>query len=354
MTTLLYAGIAVLVGGGYYLLFSNKKENNQLDDDECMTEGTDEEIIVNNDLIQQKKTNTRMFLFPSLFTDHRIFSNQKKVYGDILQVIDLFELDEKVYGKVDELTLHSYAKQLTAYIVKNYEKEILDKDFEQFFVGGFCVGGMISIFVAQELMKGYPEIAKKLKGVMLVGSCPSFTHCVDPRYLKIKKVVMNYFPRFVLNGIVRFYLWANRYLNKISSLMESNMVSVWKEDRNIMLKYKTVLDDMMLDKDPNFVFQMLIAEFNFTAHDLDNTLKKDEQVEWDRFNNDLPISHLHGDNDYLLRSNLCESFVKQQVLPNKGNYRLRVMKHSGHFLPLTRMNAVTNFIYNIIQGSPVL
>src|SRR3989338_3990480 len=106
ISSLWLAIIVVLMSIVVYLASKRKSspsKDKKSSDDECMMEGKDEEFIADNDRIQKRKETTRMFLFPSLFTDHRIFSNQKKIYGDILQVIDLFELDENIYGKVDEL-----------------------------------------------------------------------------------------------------------------------------------------------------------------------------------------------------------------------------------------------------------
>jgi len=260
------------------ILFSKKKD--KLDTIECMAEGRDEALMEMNELEQIMKSNKkRFFMIPSLFTDHRIFGNQTQIFKNILQPIDLFRLEE---NKDELLTLNSFAKQLAVYIVKNYGKEILNEDFESFHVGGFCVGGMISILLAQELMKTHKEVAQKLSGVLLIGSAPSFTHCVDPYYLNLKRIVMGYVPKFIFNSAIRLYLWSSKRLLGLSSWMERSVLTIWNADQNVMDEYKMTLKDMMHEKDPNFVIQMLHAEFNFTGH---------EDVEWPLFKN-VPISHV--------------------------------------------------------------
>ncbi|KAG2379647.1 hypothetical protein C9374_006764 [Naegleria lovaniensis] len=275
--------------------------NNHSDDDECMKFGMDDPLCEMKNLSNFSKTSDRkwiLFLIPSLFTDHRIFNNQKKVFGDLIETIDLEKIEEN-----SKLTLQSYAKQLAHQIITKYSSiETKENNaVEGFLVGGFCVGGMISILLAQELLTiAPPNFANKLKGILLIGSCPSFTHCVDPYYMKLKRIVMNYLPTRIFESIVKMYLWSN---SAISAWMErSVLTSLWSQDRNVMEEYKSLLKSMMVEKDPEFVIQMLKAEFNFSAEE-----GQEDYVKWSIFSeHNIPISHIHGDHDYLIQSSLCE------------------------------------------------
>ncbi|KAF0974095.1 hypothetical protein FDP41_006705 [Naegleria fowleri] len=296
---------------------TNKKNdffNNcvEKDDDECMKFGTDEEPLceLNNfhDFFDQNATTTNqfetrklrkiiIFLIPSLFTDHRIFNHQTKVFGNLIETIDLEKLKEMENSK---LTLHSYAQQLARQMNTICSEEIKNNSvFEGFLVGGFCVGGMISILLAQELLKSSTN-PKMLKGILLIGSCPSFTHCVDLYYMNLKRMVMNYLPTFIFELIVKIYLWSN---SAVSAWMEKSVLrSLWNQDQKVMEEYQSLLKNMMVDKDPEFVIQMLKAEFNFSSEE-----GQEDHVKWTIFTeNQIPIFHIHGDHDYLIQSSLCE------------------------------------------------
>ncbi|KAL9647800.1 hypothetical protein ABK040_001339 [Willaertia magna] len=395
-----------------FLLFKFKQGNNneKKNDDECLEEGKDEDLISPNipQLLYNKlkQQNTKLFFLPSLFTDHRIFTYQKEILKEQLHIFQLKQLnniiidnytidnhtvDKNNYKNKKELTLKSYAKHFIT-ILKEESKNV-----NEFYLGGFCVGGMISILIGQLLQKKENEnLFKKCKGILIIGSCPSFTKCVKEKYLILKKIFLTILPKSILFYLIKLYLWTNKQtflqqqhtlqqqntqqstlqqntqtlqqnttkntiLNKFFSLFEYLFISLSQGDLNILKTYEKELISMMIDKDPNFVTEMLIAEFNFTGNC--------NELNWNEFK--LPIYHLHGDHDYLIPINKCEDYVNYFILKRNNlqqnntlqkdvknlennlqqneKYNLKRLEKSGHFLTLTRRNAVLNWMYNILN-----
>ncbi len=279
------------------------------------------------------ETHAPVILITSLFTDVRIFKNQTKSFKN-LYVVDLNRIEPP------EDSLDSYAKLLAKHLVfedEQFKKMVIEDDQrDNFYLGGFCVGGMTSLLLCNHLRKLDPRL--QCKGVFLVSSCASFVECVAPEQISRKNKVMSVLSRNGLKSLVKFYLYMNRTDTIIAHIINKLMSKSYESSESLLSRSdEKLLIQMTLDRDAEFVTRLLNAEFGFNQKDLDTS--------------SLPtIHHIHGDTDYLIPLERVRAFQNEFVKKNNVQYELIEVLPGDHYLPLTQPLRVNEIIYSVINS----
>ena len=275
------------------------------------------------------KHHAPIFVLPSLLTDKRIFEPQTKHFPNMHSL--------SIMPTPNSETLNSVAEHIADYILNECDLRGKAGEKKVYYLGGFCVGGMISLLISNHLRRMAPDL--QCKGVILVGSCASFIDCVDDKYLTLKKILLTNMPRSVIFSIVRFYLWLHKVghtkvhgvIDTLVHYMSSTENSI--DDAELNMK----LIEMVGGKDPSFTTSLLISELNFNRED----------SEWDKFT--VPIHHIHGSNDYLMPIHKVKAFKQYLNDEYQITYNLKELHDSGHFLTLSRPKTVSHFIHTILS-----
>ncbi|KAL0476644.1 hypothetical protein AKO1_015795 [Acrasis kona] len=269
------------------------------------------------------KNHTPLILLTSLFTDVRMFQKQMPHFEN-LYVVDL-NVIEPPSGSLDE-----YAQKLATHFTQKDErfKQLLEASNGEYFVGGFCVGGMTSLLLAKHLSKTY-----HCKGAILIGSCVSFVECVDPAKAKLKNMLLSVLSESIVINIIKLYLYLNQKGTWIAKAF-NRFIYHWSSKQHLDHNDSTqeLLMDMTLDREPTFVLRLLEAEFQFSSRDLDAKHMP-------------PIYQLHGDGDDLIPIQRVKRFKKHfiQQYPD-ATYHLTSLSNANHYLPLDNAEQVNNFI----------
>jgi len=275
-----------------------------------------------------KQTTPTLFLVPSALTDSRIYD---PITEKLLNIYPISFEEMEQAETLERSSIQQYANAFTASLSQHPEFDSTGS--KPIWLGGFCMGGMVSLLAVAEIRKRFPQA--NIQGVLLLSSCLSFKPALG-RVFQLPKYI---FTRLLgRQAAVRL---TSAYLGKRPHTVLGRTLTLLKNVRRKMLAgptagtgFERLYSGMLADKDPEAVYDRLICEFEF---DGTGTIIKEKKV--------FPaILHLHGDRDLFFPYKRVDLFRKLFVASTHITYELEKIEGASHFLPITHADQVCEFI----------
>ena len=234
--------------------------------------------------------------------------------------------------------MDDYAKAFAEILVSH--SRFHESNGNPVYLGGFCMGGMVSLLAVKEIIKLSPDA--NIEGVILLSSCLSFRETVREGLRVLAFLVLQVLPDRAAIHLISAYLG-----HKPGSL--SGFVS--NLTRGMRLKALTgsskssytgdLYLKMLFDQDAESVYRRLQSE---TSFDFTNSILEQEQTY-------PPIYHLHGDKDFLLPFGRVDSYRKRVLSSSSVVYEVECLPGANHFVPITHPDSVYGFIRRVLDSN---
>jgi pimeloyl-ACP methyl ester carboxylesterase len=235
-------------------------------------------------------------------------------------------------------SMEDYAKAFAEILVSH--RRFRESNGNPVYLGGFCMGGMVSLVTVSEIKKLSPDA--KIGGVILLSSCLSFRETVREELKLLAFFILQSLPSRAAIHLIAAYL--GHKLGSVTGFLS-------KLTRGMRLKALTgssgrsyagdLYLEMLMDQDARSVYRRLQSEtsFDFTK----SILEQGQSFP--------PIYHLHGDNDLLLPFGRIDSYRKRILASSAVVYELERLRGANHFVPITHPDSVYGFIRRILDSN---